>query len=62
MSENGQLWFSTQTNGFPLSTLYLILGVFGQNLTFDLVVAVADFKDNRIKKAKHMRLPDFQLQ
>jgi hypothetical protein len=43
MSENGQLWFSTQTNGFPLSTRYLILGVFGQNLSFDLVVAVADF-------------------
>jgi hypothetical protein len=44
MSENGRLWFSTQINGFPLSTWYLILGVFGQNLTFDLVVAVADFK------------------
>jgi hypothetical protein len=43
MSENGQLWFSTQTNGFPLSTRYLILGVFGQNLSFDLVVGVADF-------------------
>jgi len=44
MSENGQLWFSTQTIGFPLSTWYLILGVFGKNLTFDLVVDVADFK------------------
>lgn len=44
MSENGRLWFSTQINGFPLSTWYLILGVFGKNLTFDLVVDVADFK------------------
>lgn len=44
MSENGQLWFSTQTDGFPLSTWYLILGVFGKNLTFGQVVAVADFK------------------
>jgi hypothetical protein len=44
MSANGQLLFSTQTNGFPLSTWYLILGVFGKNLTFGQVVAVADFK------------------